>query len=155
MTHITNLMVLRATLLLALLNISCAEEPAVPLDTQLWKIESAWRDAGNSIRTAPASIIVFRSSGEFVSLHCTLIERPDETVYILSRSPRVAKVGRWRRERGAIVANPDCVDTRYRIDGKSVSGPDGIYSPVTRLVAPEFESYVKAAKQATPPCPDK
>ncbi len=152
-----------------LLCLACRRPPAVPLDRQLWRVDGPWKEVGNSLRTAPATILVFRGSHEFVELHCTLIERPDATVYILARAPRIAVVGQWtqraseidaRRSRVArmprlnVPKDPVCEEARltFRISGNSVSGNAGTYSPITRLVAPEFETFVNAARQSAVTC---
>ena len=129
-----------ATLAFVLL-LACSRATPVPRDTQLWRVED-WTVAGEGIRTAPATIIVFRSSGEFVSLQTTVIERPDETVYLLSRAPRRAVKGRWE-QRGDEVRV--CERTTYRVVGNSVESSGVTYSPVTRLVAPEFEAWLRSA----------
>ena len=42
--------------------------------------------------------------------------------------------------------------TKQSISGNAGGSQEGLYSPVTRLVAPDFEFYVKEARQS-PPCP--
>ncbi len=148
---------------------ACSGTP-VPKDRPLWYIEGQWvtpRDA--NVRTALATIIVFRSSGEFVEYHCRLIEQPDATVYIASTGSRVVSVGRWKQEGGRVTATrqkvfrsagrssgrePLCDQPQleFHVDGNSVSGPAGTYAPVTRLVAPDFESYVNEAKRSSITC---
>ncbi len=157
--------------------------PDVPLGQLLWRLDAAWgippNAAGRSIRTAPATIVAFRSDGEFVELHCWLIEQPDTTVYISSAAPRVAVVGRWKQRdhdidvsRTNIARTAHVSDSRtdplcehaqltFRVLGNSVSGNTGsmragVYSPVTRLVSPDFESYVSEAKRSPVTCaPEK
>jgi hypothetical protein len=46
------------------------------------------------------------------------------------------------------------------LNGNSVNGnvgaqSDGTYAPVTRLVAPDFESYVSAAQRGPVTCPER
>lgn len=154
--------------------------PVVPLNTQLWRIDAEWvTPPGASVRTAPATILVFRSGGEFVELHCQLIEQPDSTVYIMSGGQFIAAVGKWTQKGDTITAtrekigeniakpfaggvHPLCrhAQLTFRITGQSVSGSagektPGTYAPVTRLVAPDFESYVKEAKNSPVTCVQK
>ncbi|HSP16523.1 MAG TPA: hypothetical protein VLV78_17395 [Thermoanaerobaculia bacterium] len=147
---------------------ACKRNP-VPTDRQLWRIEGEWvtpRDA--NVRTVLATIVVFRSSGEFVERHCRLIEQPDTTVYIASTGPQVVAVGVWKQSgavvtatrqkilRSARVAGPeplcDHPHLTFRVEGNVVSGESGTYAPVTRLVAPDFESYVNEAKRSSVTC---
>jgi hypothetical protein len=140
---------------LVLLTLSCKRTP-VPLDTQLWRLETPWVDAGNSVRTAKAAILIFRSRNEFVELHTSVIERPDGTVYIMSRAPRTAAIGRWEQHGSKVEVHRTkglCGTLNFRITGNSVSDNSGTYSPVTRLVAPEFETFVNRAKQSEVTCP--
>jgi hypothetical protein len=151
-----------------LITLACSRTP-VPRDRPLWRIEGQWvtpRDA--NVRTALATIIVFRSSGEFVEVHCRLIEQPDTTVYIASTGARVVSVGRWKQDGARVTATrqrvfrstgskgrePLCDQPRleFHVDSNSVSGQSGTYAPVTRLVAPDFESYVNEAKRSSITC---
>ncbi len=142
----------------------------------LWKLDSPWispsRD--NPVRTAQATLLIFRSNGEFVEDHCELIEQPDGTVYILSKSAHVTAVGRWEQRRSIIHArrqsiartvgiplpkDPLCeAELSFQISGNSVVGTLGLggsYSPVARLVAPDFESFVKRARSSPVRCAEK
>ncbi|HUP49835.1 MAG TPA: hypothetical protein VNA04_13700 [Thermoanaerobaculia bacterium] len=153
-------------------------DPVVPLNTQLWRLDRAWEapppGARQDVRTAPGTIIAFRGGGEYVEVHCSLIEQPDQTVLIQSGRPCVAAVGTWEQRGSEIVATrsrvggpgrPEalrsafCSQPRltFRIEGRSVSGNaggegTGTYTPVTRFVAPEFETYVTAARRSDVRC---
>lgn len=156
----------RSLFAVVFLLVACRAAPPVPVNRQLMRVEAPWTDAGGSSRTAPATILVFRSSHEFVEVHCVLIERGD-TLYIVGRAPRVSVVGEWRQKGSNIEADRRkvahsrrendvyCQQPRlkFRITANSVAGSDGTYSPVTRLVAPEFETFVNAAKQSPVTCP--
>lgn len=143
---------------LFLLFFACKGADPVPRDTQMWRIEGEWKDAGNSIRTARATIIAFRSSKEFVEVHTSVIERPDGTVYIMARAPRTAAVGQWEQRRSKVevirkkVVDLPCGTVTFQVTGKSVLDSFGTYSPITRLVAPEFETFVNATKQKGSSC---
>jgi hypothetical protein len=154
--------------------ISCS--PKVPVNTQLWRIDEAWADAGEGVRTARGTIIVFRTPNEYVELQTALIERADHTVYIQAGRGRVSAVGTWekdgrdiivRRQKVARTGRPQppteplCANPvlNYRLDktGSSVTGNaagqgDGAYVPVSRLVAVDFESYVESAKRSPVSC---
>jgi hypothetical protein len=119
--------------------------------------------------------VVFREiDREFVEYHCWLIEQPDETLYISAPDPHVVIVGQWSKRWGEITTtrqriarsnpfrgarDPLCDEPKitFRISGNSVIGNaggtgDGIYSPVTRLVAPAFEMDVRQARNSTVTC---
>lgn len=168
---------MKKILVVAFLLAACRHRPSVPLDTQLWRIDGPWLNPpSTNVRTAPATILVFRSSGEYVELHCQLIEQPDSTVYIQSGTQFLAAVGHWKKEGDRITAvrekigenisvpfkggvHPFCKHAQltFQITGNSVTGTAGVktpgtYAPVSRLVAPDFESYVKEAKRSPITC---
>ena len=49
----------------------------VPIGIWLWRLDGPWTNAKvrQSIRIAPATVIVFRPDHEYVELHCWVIER--------------------------------------------------------------------------------
>jgi len=148
----------------------------VPTGQWLWRIDGSWTrpPTRQDIRLAPATVLVLRPDHEYVELHCWVLERPDETAYISTNSPRVTIVGRWRQEDGAVIVtrsrvavstryagsiDPFCAPLTLRISGNSVSGDvggkgEGLYAPVTRLVAPDFEFYVREARSSPKQCPN-
>lgn len=171
---------MKRLLFVFLLAAACGHRAVVPRDTQLWRIDAPWvTPPGTNVRTAPATILVFRTSGEFVELHCQLIEQPDQTVYIRSGSQYIAAVGKWKQNGETIAAtrekigenisvpfagaqHPLCKHAQltFHIEGNAVSGSagektPGTYAPVTRLVAPDFESYVNEAKRSPVTCVQK
>ena len=144
------------------------------------RVDAPWMapssNAARPVRMAPATIVSFRSSGEYAELHCWLIEQPDETLYIASRTPRVAAIGTWKQswskvavKRASIArtvplnvaVDPLCTDAPVLVvDENGVNGnigatSIGLYMPVTRLVAPDFESYVSAARNSSLSCEPK
>lgn len=155
-----------------LLLIGCGTEPAVPADTLLWRVDE-WKASSPGVRVATATILSFRSSGEYVELHARVLEQADATVYVASDAPRIVMIGTWTKEDETIHAtrtrvkrpvpfsgprDPFC-DERlsFTISGRSVVGnagsaEPGTYSPVTRLVAPEFEIYATEARTSGFPC---
>jgi hypothetical protein len=140
-----------------LLSIAC-RGARVPRDTQMWRIEGEWQDEGNSIRTARAAIISFRSSKEYVEVHTSVIERPNGAVYIMARGGRTSAVGQWKQgwskvevEKKKVVGVP-CGRVTYTVQGNTVSDGSGTYSPVTNLIAVEFETFVNATKQQGTSC---
>jgi len=153
--------------LLVLTALSCGRAE-VPVNAMLWRIDRPWTSEKPGFRTAQATIIVFLSGGEYEELHSSLIEHSDATVYLRSGRPRVVAIGRWEmrgdevvatRERvsagGSILCEPH--ELTFTINGQSVSGNaggsgEGLYSPVTRLVAPDFKSYVDAARESATVC---
>ena len=155
-------------LMIALLFIAaCHREQELPRDTMLWRLDRDWTPAGDA-RSARVTVLTFRSSGEFVELHCWVIERSDSTVYVASDRPRVVAVGRWTREKDTVTATREkvagapqsfCGQPRLTfelangaVNGDAGNGTTGAYTRVTRLVAPEFESYVRDAKRSPITC---
>jgi hypothetical protein len=159
-----------------LLAASACHRAPVPVNTMMMRVDAPWMypspDAGRRIRSAPATIISLRSSGEYAELHCWLIEQPDETLYIAARPPRVAAIGKWERHGDHVevtrarvgrtipvnaAIDPLCGSVTLTISGNSVTGnvgaeSDGTYAPVTRLVAPDYETYVSAARNSSSSC---
>lgn len=164
-------------LILALILLAGCHRYEVPLGQWLWRLDGTWTTPPNhrEIRIAPATIIVFRPDHEYVELHCWVIERADETVYIATNSPRITVVGEWQQNGSRIAATrksvgvtarfsgsttPYCAPLTFLLSGKSVTGDatgkgEGLYAPVTRLVAPDFEYYVKEARSSPSKCPSK
>ncbi|HEV8657058.1 MAG TPA: hypothetical protein VGS96_00390 [Thermoanaerobaculia bacterium] len=162
--------------LIAVLILCACHRTPVPTNTLLWRVNGAWtehpRGDGTSVRTAQATFISFRASHEYVEHHCTVIEQPDTSVYIVSGAKHVIAIGRWEQHGADVkvrrqMVSPqnagvlcDHAQLRFRISGASVIGDtgeltDGIYAPVTRLVSPDFESYINAAKSSPVNCPEK
>ena len=149
----------------------------VPIGIWLWRMDGPWTKAEvrQSIRIAPATVIVFRPDHEYVELHCWVIERADDTLYIATNSPRVTVVGDWQKHWSRIAiarksvgvsarfggsTAPYCTPLTYHLSGSSVSGDasgkgEGPYVPSTRLVAPDFEYYVKEARSSPSRCASK
>jgi hypothetical protein len=164
-------------LTLALLLLAGCHRYEVPIGQWLWRLDGPWTKPANrqQIRIAPATVIVFRPDHEYVELHCWVIERADETVYVASNSPRVTAVGEWQQNGNRIAATrksvalsarfggssaPYCTPLTYHLSGASVKGDasdkgEGLYAPVTRLVAPDFEYYVKEARSSPSRCASK
>ena len=141
-----------------LLTVAC-KSPQVPRDTQMWRVEGQWTDEGNSIRTARATIISFRSSGEYVELHLSVIERPDGAVYIMSGRPRTGAAGTWEQSRAKVevkrqkVVGVPCSAVTYKVnENLTVTDSSGTYEPISRLIAPEFETMLNAVKQQGTAC---
>jgi hypothetical protein len=154
--------------LLALTALSCGRVE-VPTNAMLWRIDRPWvAGERQGFRTSQATVVVFLSGNEYVELHSALIEQPDSTVYLRAGRPRVVAIGRWEVRDGKVVATRERVsaggsllceprELTFAISGQSVSGNAGgsgagLYSPVTRLVAPDFKSYVDAARKSAIAC---
>ena len=158
---------MRRLLAVALLLTACSRGPEVPVNTLLWRVEG-WTQTAAAKRRARAKMIIFRANGEYVEYLCYVIEQPDTTIFISGFDPRVVTSGKWTDKRPEIFAtrtviarpvpyaggvDPLCTDIKYTISGNSVLGTDGQYSPLTRLVAPDFESFIKDALANGKPCP--
>lgn len=157
-----------AAWVILLLLSACRKAPELSVDTLLWRLDRDWTQSGD-VRSATATLISFRSSGEFVELHAWLVERPDSTVYLLSNRPRIAAVGKWTREDDVVTARRDRVSPAarslcaepplsFRVMTTSVIGNaggkgEGSYSPVTRLVIPELETHLREASHSCAPPP--
>jgi hypothetical protein len=162
--------------ILVCLSVSCTRGPSVPVNTMLWRLDTPWTSAAGrpDVRTAQATIIVFREGHEYVELHTPVIEQADTTVYLQAGRPRAVVIGRWQvrddeivatrqrvaRTRLKVAVEPLCVPPQltFRVTGKSMRGNAGgpgvgDYSPVTRLVAPDIESHVQMARDSSVICP--
>ena len=152
----------------ALLAAACSRGPQVPVNTLLWHVEE-WRPASPNVRRAAAKFISFRAHGEFTEHVCYVIEQPDTSVYISRSDPHVIAIGKWTDQRPRIEATRDlvsrstghragtdplCAASTFTISGNSVIDQKGVqFTPVTRLVAPDFESYYSDAQKTGTPCP--
>ena len=158
---------MRRLLAAALLLAACSRGPEVPVNTLLWRVEG-WKQTAPAKRRARAKMIIFRANGEYVEYLSYVIEQPDTTIFISAFDPRVVTIGKWTADRPRIFAtrtviarpvpyaggvDPLCTDVKYTISGNSVIGSDGQYSPLTRLVAPDFESFIKDTLANGKPCP--
>jgi hypothetical protein len=149
----------------------------VPIGIWLWRLDGPYTNAQTRtpIRIAPVTVLVFRPDHEYVELHCWVIERADDTLYLSTNSPRVTVVGEWQKHWSRIEVTRKSVGTSarfggstaayctpltYHLSGQSVSGDasgkgEGLYPPSTRLVAPDFEYYVKEARNSPTRCAAK
>lgn len=156
----------------ALLFVAC-HRAQVPREEFLFRTDGPWQTQGEmgdrKIRSAPATILYFRDDKEYFELHFTAIERNEDTLYISENLPRASALGKWSQDGETItvtrerISRPDvgkflCAPLTLKISGHSVTGnaggtSDGMYAPVTRLVAPDFQSYLKEARQSPNYCP--
>jgi hypothetical protein len=164
-----------ALLALVLLTVSC-RNPELPVNTVLWRLDSPWTSPPNSdgARVVKATLISFRSGDEYIEHHCELIERPgSDAVYIVSRGDRLVAVGRWEKDGAEVRArrrsvhrkppgggglDPACSadELVFRIEGQTLTGKTaemtGVWSPLTRLVSPDYESYINLARNSPSKC---
>ena len=158
--------------LAALLFVAC-HRYKVPQEEFLFRADGPWQTPasmrGEKVRSSPATIIYFRGDNEYFEMHFTVIEQNDETLYISGNLPRASALGKWSQSGDTItitrerISRPDvsqflCAPLKLKITGHSVTGnaggtSDGMYAPVTRLVAPDFQTYLKEARQSTIYCP--
>ncbi len=146
-------------------------------DRPLFRRVGAWSQApsaiGQSYRSAPATILVFRAGGEYIEHHCWIIEKPDLSVIISPGDPHVVVVGRWQQEGTVVRAtrmrvartvepvgghDPLCAVRQlvFSVRGGSVTGnaddgESGTYIPM-RLDSADFEAYVNEAKRSPVSC---
>ena len=163
----------RIVAVLALVALAACHRAKVPKEQFLLRVDAPWQTPAamrdQKIRSAPATIVYFRDDGEYFELHFTAIESPDETLYISGNLPRASALGKWKKNGDTInvvrekVSRPDvvrfvCGPTTFHISGLSVTGnagnkTEGMYAAVTRLVAPDFQTYLKEARQSKIYCP--
>ena len=162
----------RIILAVAVLALACHRNK-VPTEEFLLRVDGPWQTPAamknEKIRSAPATIVYFRDDQEYFELHFTVIEQNDQTLYISSNLPRASALGHWEKSGDTVnvtrskisrgdVAKFLCGPLTFKISGHSVTGnaggtSDGMYAPVTRLVAPDFQSYLKEARESHFLCP--
>jgi hypothetical protein len=163
----------RIAAIAALIALAACHRAKVPREQFLLRLDGPWTTpatlAGRQVRSAPATIVYFRDDQEYFELHFTVIEQNDDTLYVSSNLPHASAVGKWTQDGEQVsvtrerVSRPDvasfiCKPLTFHISGYSVTGNaggkgDGMYAPVTRLVAPDFQSYLKEARQSQLFCP--
>lgn len=156
---------MRRILVAAILLAACSRAPEVPVNTLLWRVEK-WQPIEQNVRRGLAEVVSFRANHEYVEHYCVVVEQPDKTVYIQGNGPHVITIGTWQVRGSQIVATRNltkkdaryrgpelCGDVAFTVSGNSVVGPLGPLSPVTRLVSPDFEEYVKDAQRTGQQCP--
>ena len=157
----------------ALIALAACHRARVPHEQFLLRVDGRWVTpaalAGSRVRSAPATIVYFRDDHEYFELHFTLIEQNDETLYISGNLPRASAIGKWLQKGERIdvtrekISRPDvtrflCQPLTLHISGHSLTGNaggngDGMYAPVTRRVAPDFQTYLKEARESRFNCP--
>jgi hypothetical protein len=157
----------------ALIALAACHRAKVPHEQFLLRLDGPWAApatlAGKHVRSAPATIVYFRDDSEYFELHFTVIEQNDDALYISGNLPRASAIGKWTKDGETInvtrerisrgdVARFLCGPIAFHISGGSVTGnagakSDGMYAPVTRLVAPDFQTYLKEARESTHFCP--
>ena len=162
-------------LLVILCGCSRAEVPNAPL----LRIESEWAppepNMRHPARSADASIVIFRQTGDFIENFCRVLERADGTLYLSARHPHVVAVGKWKRSWSKITAtrervtrttpappgpkdplceNPEVkfVISRDAIVSRVTGDRRDPYEQVDRLVAPDLMSYENNARISGTPC---
>lgn len=159
---------MRRLVIAAILVSACSRGPHVPTNTLLWRVGN-WTTTAPRVRHAPAKFISFYANGEYMEHVAYVIEQADASVYISRSEPHVITIGKWTENRPRVSAtrtlvwrstprtssgtDPLCSDVNYTISGNSVLDQDGQYSPLTRLVSPDFGEYIKDAQKKGTPCP--
>lgn len=163
---------LATTLAIAFLGIAC-HRAKTPTEEFLLRVDGPWQTPAamknEKIRSAPATIVYFRDDHEYFEMHFTVIEQNNDALYISSNLPRASALGHWEKEGDTVhvtrskISRADverflCAPVTFKISGHSVIGnaggkSDGMYAPVTRLVAPDFQSYLKEVRQSRFSCP--
>jgi hypothetical protein len=163
----------RKRLAIAALLLAACHRYKVPREQFLLRLDGPWQTPasmrGVRIRSAPATIIYFRDDHEYFELHFTAIEQNDATLYISENLPRASAIGKWTQDGETIHVTRERISRRdvgkflcppltLHISGYSVTGnagakSEGTYAAVTRLVAPDFQTYLKEARTSANYCP--
>lgn len=147
-----------------------------PTGQFLLRIDGDWSSprpapGGRVVRTAPATLLVFRNDNEYFEFHFRANEAADGTLYVSSNHPHVGALGTWKRSWNGIravrqqVSRPDvtaalCQPVIFKVSGNAVTGnaggkDPGTYAVETRLVAPDYPYYIKEVRLANVLCPEK
>ena len=155
------------------LTLAACHRAKVPREEFLLRLDGPWVTPaamrGQRIRSAPATIVYFRNDQEYFELHFTCIEQNEDALYVSEHLPRASALGKWVQDGETVtvtrqkVSRADvsrflCQPLAFHISGLSVTGNaggkgDGMYAPVTRLVAPDFQTYLKEARESPITCP--
>lgn len=158
---------------LALIALAACHRAKLTKEQFLLRLDGPWAApatlAGAHVRSAPATIVYFRDDGEYFEVHFTVIEQNDDALYISGNLPRASAIGKWTQNGETVTVTRErisrgdvarflCGPLTFHISGGSVTGnagakSDGMYAPVTRLVAPDFQTYLKEARESTHYCP--
>lgn len=154
--------------------LTACRRPELPIGQFMLRIDGPWvapkEAGGRAVRTAPATLIVFRNDNEYFEFHFRAIESADGTLYVSSNHPHASALGRWQRRWNQVrvvrqqVSRPDatailCQPLKFRVsEGNSVTGNaggkgEGTYALETRLVAPDYAYYIKETRESTVRCP--
>ncbi len=154
--------------------VAACRRPEVPIGQFLLRIDGPWvtpkEAGGRAVRTAPATLVVFRNDNEYFEFHFRAIESADGTLYVSSNHPRASVLGQWQRRWNQIrvvrkqVSRADaaavlCQPLTFRLsEGDVVTGNaggkgEGRYGLETRLVAPDYAYYIKEARESPVSCP--
>jgi len=98
-----------------LIAVAAWASPTQPfVDGYFIHFHSQWQhpppEAHLPIRTADATIVQFKSSGEFVELSCNVIEQADKTWRISVGDGYVVAVGTWQYEENGITVRRNSID---------------------------------------------
>jgi hypothetical protein len=152
-----------------------APEVSAPTDRYLVHVFEPWQlpppELESPTRTAPATILVFSRSGEYVEHSCYVIEDlRDKALSISAGDGHTVVVGRWTRDGARLHAvrqgiyrfvpfvgpgpDPLCkqAELTYRISGGSVVLEKERFEPSTRLQSPDWDAYVNDAKSSKIRC---
>jgi hypothetical protein len=160
-----------AALLLAV--VAC-RRPELPVGQFLLRLDGPLvapkQPGGRVVRTAPATLLVFREDREYFEFHFRANESADGTLYVSSTHPHAAALGHWERSRNQVrvvrelVSRADaaailCKPLTFKIaKGNVVMGnaggkDEGPYAVEHRLVAPDYIYYIREARESNVRCP--
>jgi len=150
-------------------------EVSVPTDRYLIHVFGPWQspppELESPTRTAPATILVFSRSGEYVEHSCYVIEYlPDKTLSISAGDGHTVAVGRWTRDGARLHAvrqgiyrvvpyagpgpDPLCkqAELTFQVSGGSVVFEKDRFEPLAQLHSPDWAADVNAAKSSKVRC---
>src|SRR5688572_18322952 len=101
-------------LMLAFTPVFAQSAQGPPVGVLLVRIDTPWvyppPEVGNRTRTAPATVLLFRSNGEYVEHHFWVIEQADKTLRMSLGDGHVVVVGSWRLGGNGAIATRRIVD---------------------------------------------
>jgi hypothetical protein len=162
---------------IVLFAISAAGQPGTAtsfVDRYFVHLDSQWQnpppEANLPIRTADATIVLLKRSGEFVELSCNLIEQRDRTWQISHGDGYVVAVGTWRLDGGHITVRRDRIDRMvwpvgggpdplcnstarvFEFVGESLVQGKNTFKATTKVNPEDFETYAAGARMSRARC---
>ena len=167
---------MKKVIVVALFLLAACRHPELPTGQFMLRIDGPWATprvrGGRAVRTAPATLLVFRNDNEYFEFHFRANEAADGTLYVSSDSPHAGALGTWKRRWNSIrvvrqqVSRADAASILCRpltfkvteanvVTGNAGGTGDGNYAIESRLVAPDYPYYIKEVRLSDVRCPEK